>query len=293
MNIESHGKGTVILNSIINGKSVPITLKDVIYSPTSLNCLLSIRRIDANGGSATFKNGNVFIKGRNGNTIFEGKVHNRLYLLNARANQAKERANFAMHKRALTWDEWHRALGHLSISSIEKLVKSGTVTGINIDPDSKPSLSCEACIKGKASHNRFPKETDERGHKPGDLTYSDLWGPARTPSLGQSKYYIQFTDDATRRCTVRFMKEKSEAFERIKDYVSLVENQLGRSPKFLRFDSGSEYINDKVRSFCASKGIEIQFTAPYSHEQHGIAERLNRTLIELARSMLIAKGLPV
>ena len=89
------------------------------------------------------------------------------------------------------------------------------------------------------------------------------------------------------------MKEKSEAFERIKDYVSLVENQLGRSPKFLRFDSGSEYINDKVRSFCASKGIEIQFTAPYSHEQHGIAERFNRTLIELARSMLIAKGLPI
>ena len=76
MNIESHGKGTVILNSIINGKSVPITLKDVIYSPTSLNCLLSIRRINANGGSATFKNGNVFIKGQNGNTIFEGKVHN-------------------------------------------------------------------------------------------------------------------------------------------------------------------------------------------------------------------------
>ena len=93
-----------------------------------------------------------------------------------------------------------------------------TALGINIDPDSKLSLLCKACKKGKASHNWFLKETDEQGHKPGDLTYSDLWGPAWTPSLGQSKYYIQFTDDATHRCTVRFMKEKSEAFKRIKDY---------------------------------------------------------------------------
>ena len=123
----------------------------------------------------------------------------------------------------------------------------------NRTPNLKPSLSCEACIKGKASHNHFPKEANEWEHRPGNLTYSNLWGSMQTPSLGQSKYYIQFTDDMTHHCTIRFMKEKLEAFERIKDYVSLVENQLGQSPKFLCFDSGSEYINDKVCSFCALK----------------------------------------
>jgi hypothetical protein len=49
----------------------------------------------------------------------------------------------------------------------------------------------------------------------------------------------------------------------------------------------------KVHLFCTSKGIQIQFTTPYSHEQHGIAEQFNRTLIELAQSMLTTKGLPV
>lgn len=294
MDTKSLGKGTVILNSIVNGKSIPITLKDVMYSPTSRNCLLSIQRFDAAGGSAVFQNNGISISGPNRDTILQGKRHNRLYLLNTKAkDQPREYINFTSHKRALTWDEWHRALGHVSISSIENLAKSAIVTGLNIDPNSKPSLTCEACIKGKAAHQRFPKEAEDHGHKPGDLTYSDLWGPARTPSIGQNKYYIQFTDDATRHCTIRFLKDKTETFDRIKDYVALVENQLGQSPKFLRFDSGSEYVNDRVRSFCASKGIEVQFTAPYSHEQHGIAERFNRTLIELARSMLIAKGLPV
>jgi hypothetical protein len=181
MNIESHGKGTVILNSTVNGKFVPVTLKDIIYSPTALNCLLSIQHINTARGSTSFAKGNVSIKGHNGNIILGGKVQNRIYLLNAKATtsgQTREWVNFAAHKCALTWDEWHRALRHLSISSIEKFVKLDIVMGLNIDPDSKPSLSCKACIKGKALHNCFWKETNEGGHRPGDLTYSDLWGPA-------------------------------------------------------------------------------------------------------------------
>jgi transposase InsO family protein len=296
MEAESLGRGTVVLNSVINGENVPVTLKDVLYSPTSRNCLLSIGLFDIGGGTSVFGNGTLSILNRDKKTLLEGKRVKDLplYLLSSKAaERAEEYANFTSHKRALTWDEWHRALGHLSITSIEKLAKSGLVTGLDIDPNSKPSLSCEACIKGKSSHQKFPKEAEDHGHKSGDLTYSDLWGPARTPSIGLHKYYIQFTDDASRHCTIRFLKDKTEAFDRIKDYVALVENKLGRPPKYMRFDSGSEYVNHKVRSFCASKGIEVQFTAPYSHEQHGIAERFNRTLIELARSMLIAKGLPV
>ena len=63
MNVKGHGKGTVILNLIIDGKSIPVTLKDVIYSPTLHNCLLLIQCINATGGLASFTKGKVSIMG--------------------------------------------------------------------------------------------------------------------------------------------------------------------------------------------------------------------------------------
>lgn len=88
------------------------------------------------------------------------------------------------------------------------------------------------------------------------------------------------------------MKQKSEAFEKAKKYITRVGTNFGFAPKVLRIDNGTEYINKKTKDWSAEKGIEIQTTAPYSPSQDGIAERFNRTLIELARTMLIAKDLP-
>jgi hypothetical protein len=51
-------------------------------------------------------------------------------------------------------------------------------------------------------------------------------------------------------------------------------------------------VNAEVRKFAAEEGILIETTAPYSPSQNGIAERFNRSVIELVRAMLIAKNLP-
>lgn len=53
-----------------------------------------------------------------------------------------------------------------------------------------------------------------------------------------------------------------------------------------RSDNGGEYTSKAMRSFCASKGIKMELTVPYTPEQNGICERMNRTLVEKARSML-------
>jgi hypothetical protein len=57
-------------------------------------------------------------------------------------------------------------------------------------------------------------------------------------------------------------------------------------------DEGSEYLNAQLKSALAAKGIELQITAPYSQSQNGVSERMNRTLVELARAMITAKDLP-
>ena len=47
-----------------------------------------------------------------------------------------------------------------------------------------------------------------------------------------------------------------------------------------------------MKKWAAEKGITIKTTAPYLPSQNGIAECLNQTLLETARAMIIAKGLP-
>ena len=60
----------------------------------------------------------------------------------------------------------------------------------------------------------------------------------------------------------------------------------------MRIDNGKELINEEIKKWAAERGIILETTAPYSPSQNGVAEWFNRTLLELARAMLIAKNLP-
>ena len=63
--------------------------------------------------------------------------------------------------------------------------------------------------------------------------------------------------------------------------------------KSLRSDNGGEYSSTAFQTFCAEKGISRQLTNPYTPEQNGVSERLNRTIMEAVRSMLIHSNLPL
>ncbi|KAE8685870.1 cytochrome P450 71A9-like [Hibiscus syriacus] len=73
---------------------------------------------------------------------------------------------------------------------------------------------------------------------------------------------------------------------------AMVENETGLKVKRLRSDNGGEYKNCRFREFCANNGIKMETTVPMTPQQNGIAERMNRTLNERARSMRIHAGLP-
>ena len=56
-----------------------------------------------------------------------------------------------------------------------------------------------------------------------DVVHTDVWGPAKTTSMGGSKFYVTFTDDHTRKVWVYFMKEKSEAFTHFQSFKAMVD----------------------------------------------------------------------
>ena len=90
---------------------------------------------------------------------------------------------------------------------------------------------------------------------------------------------------------VNFLKQKSEAFNSFIHFKALVENQSKSKIKTLRTDHGGEYISQPFLNDCKEKGIKRQLTIRYSSQQNGVAERKNRMIVEMARSMLIEKGL--
>ena len=122
--------------------------------------------------------------------------------------------------------------------------------------------------------------------------HSDLWGsPNVTPSLSKCQYYISFVDDFSRKVWVYFLKTKDEAFSKFVEWLTLVENQSGNNLKALRTDNGLEYCNKTFDEFCKGKGILRHKMCQYTPQQNGVAERLNRTILEKVRSLLSETGL--
>lgn len=182
---------------------------------------------------------------------------------------------------------WHSRLGHMSVKGMQCLVKSGFLEGVDITTKE----SCEHCILGKFHKLSF-KKGKHNSEEPLAYVHSDLWGsPNVTPSLSKCHYYISFVDDYSRKIWLYFLKTKDEVFSKFVEWLALVENQSGKSLKALRTDNGLEYCNKTFDDFCKGKGILRHKTCPYTPQQNGVAERLNRTILEKVRSLLSETGL--
>lgn len=151
---------------------------------------------------------------------------------------------------------------------------------------------CEGCLAGKMQRKPFPTLGEIRSSSKLQLVHSDICGPMQTESIGGASYFITFTDDYSRCCAVYYMKHKSEALEKFKEFEAATTNEAGRQIGVLRTDNGGEYLSVEFQDYLKQKGIKHQLTAPYSPQQNGVAERMNRTLVESARSMIAHAGLP-
>ena len=104
-------------------------------------------------------------------------------------------------------------------------------------------------------------------------------------------YFITFIDDFTRFGVVYLISHRYEALDCFKRFQQMVENQLTTKIKALRTDRGREYLSDQFRKWCEEKGIARQLTIPYTPQQNGVAERRNRTLLDMVRFMMAQTNL--
>ncbi|CAM8999126.1 unnamed protein product [Rhodiola kirilowii] len=149
---------------------------------------------------------------------------------------------------------------------------------------------CETCVLGKKTAHAFSKSkmvVNERLK----YVHSDLWGPAQVQTISGRSYFISFVDHYSRKVWIYLLKSKTEVFDCFKAWKLSVESEIDLKLKCLRTDNGLEYCNKVFDDFCTENGIKRHLTVPGTPQQNGITERMNRTLLERARCMLLSSGL--
>jgi transposase InsO family protein len=217
------------------------------------------------------------------NLIFKGFRYDNLYLVDFDASENKL-SICLLTKSSMGW-LWHRRLGHIGMKQLNKLVKHDLVRGLKDVIVEKDKL-CSACQARKQVDNTHPKKSMMSTSKAFELLHMDLFGPTTYTSIADNKYDFVIVDDFTRYTWVAFLVDKSDMFATFKTFIKRVQNEFETTIKKVRSDNGSEFKNTRIDELCDEYGIRHQFLAKYTPQSNGILKRKNRTLINIARSML-------
>lgn len=281
--VKSTGRGQIKLKVNVAGE---IKLKEAVLVPEFKNNLLSVSSIAKNGYKVIFQKNSAVVKRPDGSTALKARQENGLYIVKEMKNQAA----VSLNKDEENIVKWHERFGHLNCSDVRKLKDNNMVIGIN-DRLNKIDRVCEVCEKSKI--HQLPYKTSERREKEIlGLVHSDICGPISTTSLGGAKYFVTFIDNKSRFIEIKPLKKKSDVLEAFKEYKARVEKTTGHCIKKLRIDNAKEYLSKEFNDFLKKEGIARQLTVEYTPQQNDVAERANRTLVEMARCMLLQANAP-
>lgn len=185
---------------------------------------------------------------------------------------------------------WHKRLGHFHTRGMQRMIASEAVKGL---PQFQiPKQTCNGCQLGKHARTKIQKEATFNASRKLELIHSDVCGPFRICCTGGAKYFVTFTDDFSRKIWIYFITQKSQVLEKFQHFVRTVENVTGQTVCTLRTDNGGEYTSKAFSNFCSLKGITHKLTPPYTPQRNGVAERRNRSLLDITRCLLLDKALP-
>ncbi|GAA0141429.1 transmembrane signal receptor [Lithospermum erythrorhizon] len=153
-------------------------------------------------------------------------------------------------------------------------------------------VTCVECLSGRQTRSAIPKHSTWRATRRLELIHSDICGPITPTSSSGKRYFLSFIDDYSRKAWVYLLTNKSDAFERFKEFKIMVEKETNEHICCLRTDRGGEYTSNDFNIFCRENGIKRHMTTTYTPQQNGVAERKNRTVMNMVRTMLVVKNMP-
>jgi transposase InsO family protein len=171
------------------------------------------------------------------------------------------------------------------MKNLHKLLKGEHILGLTNVHFEKDRV-CSACQAGKQVGAHHPHKNIMTIDRPLELLHMDLFVPIAYISIGGSKYRLIIVDDYSRFTWVFFLQEKSQTQETLKGFLRRAQNKFDLRIKKIRSDNGTEFKNSQIESFLEEEGIKHEFSSLYTPQQNGVVERKNKTLLDMARTML-------
>ena len=181
-------------------------------------------------------------------------------------------------------------MGHIGQKVLNKLSKA--VTDVEyLRKDSQAEHICEICAEANLT-SKIKKSSGDQASTYLESVSSDICGPISPTTSSKKAYFATFVDQATKWLEVRLLHTKDDVIQAIKDFITFEEKQSGQFVKRFHADNAREFIAGTLKDYYVQKGINSTYSAPYTPQQNGAAERINRTLINKVRAMLTQSKLP-
>ena len=264
------------------------SIDSVLYTPGITKNLLSVGALADQDKTLVFKSNGCFIFNNSNLQLeaFASRERSRgLYKLSSLGNPEVN----LVHKHSQA-ELWHKRLGHFHAKSMQRMYNSGAVRGLHVLHFSKQP--CNGCQVGKQTRTKMPKEATFQATKILQLVHSNVCGPFRTSSLGGARYFVTFIEDYSRKTWIYFLANKSQVLTKFQHLVNFLKNSTGKLTQTLRTDNGGEYTSSAFHDYCLTEGITREFAPPYTPQRNGVAERRNRSLLNITICLLLNKALP-
>jgi len=204
------GTGVAEFSTTIDGIVSRIKMNDTLHMPQLQLNLISVSKLVGKGMTVVFEGETARVKRPDRVTILVVVKRGGLYIVAADnvINGTSEVNTFQTKRKVMTFEVWHRRLGHAGAETITGMINSGLVDGLEVTGPTELKALCKDCIYGTHTthpfHDSIATETD-----PLECVYINIWGPASTLLAGGSKYFMLIVDGTTSYRTVYFLSSKS------------------------------------------------------------------------------------
>ncbi|KAJ9506443.1 hypothetical protein QJQ45_019441 [Haematococcus lacustris] len=294
--IEAQGQGVVCFE----GAGGAMQLLDVLHVPEADGSLVSVGKATRAGGSVHFTPFGCSINMPGAEHSIRGtQVEQDLFLLDSKPVPVA--GGFSLAARTCSDPlVLHHRLGHPGYRQLARLLREGMVRGTSVTAaqcEAAASELCEPCVMGKQTslEARQHAGLGVTATRPLMLVHSDVCdvtGQYSAATPDGMRYFVSVLDEFSGLVAVVLIKHKSDAPAALRDMVTLLQRRLGHKVVYLRTDRGGEYIGAETQQWLRSEGITHQQTAPRTPTMNGSAERVNRTIMECVRAMMLASGVP-
>ncbi len=285
------GIANIAIQCRIGGRIEEVVIKDVYFAPTVVTTLISGRLLRDKG---VRWNQDTDCLNLDGYEFCQLETHEGLWTMEYNpishisaftGKSAKPRTTTASPS------QWHQRLGHCGPEVIRHLIEEKD--GISVTDGRGPAThECETCAVSKA-HQIISRRPAQRANRPFGRVHFDLIEFER--GFDGSRYVIHFVDDATRMQWVYLLSNKSQSalLIVIKYFVNMVERTYGSKFGIAIFRTDQEKgIGKDIERWLQEVGVTMEYSATYTPEQNGSAERSGGVLEMKARCIRIEANLP-